>query len=116
MGALAALVKGGHIEGEPVDVLYDGQDFRRFLGTRIEKNMHGTGCVLSSAIAARLALGDDLPPRGLIRKRLRNPSNRALNQAGEGRDGVLLVGESESGKLKAGGACESANSEREKHE
>ena len=60
MGALAALIKGGHIEGEPIDVLYDGQDFHEFLDTRIEKNMHGTGCVLSSAIAARLALGDDL--------------------------------------------------------
>jgi hydroxymethylpyrimidine/phosphomethylpyrimidine kinase len=60
MGARAALVKGGHIEGEPVDLLYDGQGFHRFLGARLEKNMHGTGCVLSSAITARLALGDDL--------------------------------------------------------
>ncbi|MEN6355840.1 MAG: bifunctional hydroxymethylpyrimidine kinase/phosphomethylpyrimidine kinase [Armatimonadota bacterium] len=60
MGARHALVKGGHIEGEPVDVLFDGQDFHEFAGRRFEKNMHGTGCVLSAAIAARLAHGDDV--------------------------------------------------------
>jgi hydroxymethylpyrimidine/phosphomethylpyrimidine kinase len=60
VGARAALVKGGHIEGEPIDVLYDGNDFVEFPGRRRAKNMHGTGCVLSAAIAARLALGDDL--------------------------------------------------------
>lgn len=60
MGAKAALVKGGHVEGEPIDVLYNGEDFTEFAGKRLAKNMHGTGCVLSAAIAARLALGDDL--------------------------------------------------------
>jgi len=60
MGAKAALIKGGHIEGEPIDVFYDGNDFAEFPGKRLAKNMHGTGCVLSAAIAARLALGDDL--------------------------------------------------------
>ncbi|MCE5323414.1 bifunctional hydroxymethylpyrimidine kinase/phosphomethylpyrimidine kinase [bacterium] len=60
MGAKYALVKGGHIEGEPVDVLYDGQDFYEFAGRRFEKNMHGTGCVMSAAIAARLAQGDEI--------------------------------------------------------
>lgn len=60
MGAKAALVKGGHIEGEPIDILFDGDDFVEFPGKRLAKNMHGTGCVLSAAIAARLALGDDL--------------------------------------------------------
>lgn len=60
IGAKAALVKGGHIEGKPVDVLFDGADYTEFSGKRLDKTMHGTGCVLSSAIAARLALGDDL--------------------------------------------------------
>lgn len=60
MGAKNALVKGGHIEGEPVDVLYDGAEFTEFRAKRLDKTMHGTGCVLSAAIAARLALGDDL--------------------------------------------------------
>lgn len=60
MGAKYALVKGGHIEGEPVDILYDGSEFHEFGGKRLDKNMHGTGCVLSAAIAARLALDDDI--------------------------------------------------------
>ncbi len=60
MGAKAALVKGGHMDGEPIDVLFDGTDFTEFPGKRLDKNMHGTGCVLSAAIAARLAMGDDL--------------------------------------------------------
>jgi hydroxymethylpyrimidine/phosphomethylpyrimidine kinase len=60
MGAGAALVKGGHVEGDPVDVLFDGSDVTEFRGKRLDKTMHGTGCVLSAAIAARLALGDDL--------------------------------------------------------
>lgn len=58
MGAQWALVKGGHAEGEPVDVLCGSDGFHEFGGARIEKTMHGTGCVLSAAIAARLALGD----------------------------------------------------------
>ena len=60
MGARYALIKGGHAEGEPVDVLFDGTDFFEFCGKRFDKNMHGTGCVLSSAITARLALGDEV--------------------------------------------------------
>lgn len=60
MGAKSALVKGGHIDGEPVDILFDGENYTEFAGKRLAKNMHGTGCVLSAAIAARLALGDNL--------------------------------------------------------
>ena len=61
MGTKWALVKGGHFDGDPVDVLSDGSQTIEFPGTRLEKNMHGTGCVLSAAIAARLALGEEVP-------------------------------------------------------
>lgn len=59
----AVLVKGGHGEGdEVVDLLFDGRDVHRFAAPRIHgRSTHGTGCTLSSAIAARLALGADLP-------------------------------------------------------
>lgn len=61
-GAQYVLVKGGHLGGEPVDVLYDGKSVTEFPGKRVEdRNMHGTGCMLSAAIAARLALGDTVP-------------------------------------------------------
>lgn len=60
-GAGAALVKGGHLPGAPVDVLFDGRSVRRFSGRRVAtRNTHGTGCALSSAIASRLARGAEL--------------------------------------------------------
>ena len=58
LGPQAVLVKGGHLVEEAEDVLYDGRDFHLFKGERIEtENTHGTGCTLSSAIAAELAKG-----------------------------------------------------------
>ncbi|MFC7393891.1 bifunctional hydroxymethylpyrimidine kinase/phosphomethylpyrimidine kinase [Scopulibacillus cellulosilyticus] len=60
-GPKAVLIKGGHLEGEPVDVLYDGNSWKHFNGKRINKNnTHGTGCTLSSAIAGNLANGHTL--------------------------------------------------------
>jgi hydroxymethylpyrimidine/phosphomethylpyrimidine kinase len=58
LGPKYVLIKGGHLEGKAVDVLYDGTDMTFFETERINtKNTHGTGCTLSSAIAANLALG-----------------------------------------------------------
>ena len=62
MGPQWVLVKGGHLPGNPVDLLFDGDHVIRFPGERIESaHTHGTGCTLASAIASRLALGDDVP-------------------------------------------------------
>jgi hydroxymethylpyrimidine/phosphomethylpyrimidine kinase len=50
------VVKGGHLEGDAVDVFYDGRSFRRLESKRIStRHTHGTGCTFSSAIAAFLA-------------------------------------------------------------
>jgi hydroxymethylpyrimidine/phosphomethylpyrimidine kinase len=60
-GARAVLVKGGHLPGDPIDVLWDGTTLHELPGERIDtRNTHGTGCTYSAAIAARLALGNDL--------------------------------------------------------
>jgi hydroxymethylpyrimidine/phosphomethylpyrimidine kinase len=61
-GARAVLIKGGHSEGaESVDVLQAPGSFTRLATERIATtNTHGTGCTLSSAIAAGLAKGLDL--------------------------------------------------------
>jgi hydroxymethylpyrimidine/phosphomethylpyrimidine kinase len=62
MGPQWVLVKGGHLPGNPVDLLFDGSRVRRFPAERIASvHTHGTGCTLASAIASRLALGDDVP-------------------------------------------------------
>jgi hydroxymethylpyrimidine/phosphomethylpyrimidine kinase len=61
MGARAALIKGGHLEGDAIDVLFDRVHFHHFRAPRVPAvHTHGTGCVLSAAIAARLACGDSL--------------------------------------------------------
>ena len=60
-GPRAALVKGGHLEGDAIDVLCDEEGLLELPAPRIEtKNTHGTGCTYSAAIAARLALGASL--------------------------------------------------------
>ena len=67
-GPQAVLIKGGHLAGnESPDVLWDGQTFYWFEGLRRNtRNPHGTGCTLSSAIAAQL--GQGLPPHAAIEK------------------------------------------------
>jgi hydroxymethylpyrimidine/phosphomethylpyrimidine kinase len=58
MGAKAVLVKGGHLAGDAIDVLYMSGLAREFRAPRIEtKNTHGTGCTYSAAITAELARG-----------------------------------------------------------
>ncbi|MBI4800505.1 MAG: bifunctional hydroxymethylpyrimidine kinase/phosphomethylpyrimidine kinase, partial [Desulfarculus sp.] len=52
MGAKAALVKGGHLEGQPVDLLFDGWQEWRFSAPRLAcPHDHGTGCTMASAVA-----------------------------------------------------------------
>jgi hydroxymethylpyrimidine/phosphomethylpyrimidine kinase len=61
-GARAALVKGGHLTGDAVDVFYDGREFRELTAPRVGGSaVHGTGCALSAAIAAQLGAGAKLP-------------------------------------------------------
>ncbi|HEV7417392.1 MAG TPA: bifunctional hydroxymethylpyrimidine kinase/phosphomethylpyrimidine kinase [Tianweitania sediminis] len=61
-GAGAVLMKGGHAGGDQsTDLLFDGQTIHRLPAPRVETgNDHGTGCTLSAAIAAFLALGRPL--------------------------------------------------------
>jgi hydroxymethylpyrimidine/phosphomethylpyrimidine kinase len=62
MGAANVLVKGGHLEGEPIDVLLtaDGE-YHEFRSARIESmHTHGTGCTYSAAITAGIALGQEI--------------------------------------------------------
>jgi hydroxymethylpyrimidine/phosphomethylpyrimidine kinase len=62
LGPTWALIKGGHLPGEPVDLLTDGTQEFRFTAERHDnRHTHGTGCTLASAIASYLALGENLP-------------------------------------------------------
>lgn len=58
LGPKAVLVKGGHLEDDATDLLFDGDEFLFLPQERIDTiHTHGTGCTLSSAIAANLAKG-----------------------------------------------------------
>ena len=60
-GVKNVLIKGGHFQGDAIDILYDGKNFYEFTNERINtKNTHGTGCTLSSAIASFLAKGESM--------------------------------------------------------
>ena len=57
-GVKAALITGGHLKGNPEDLLLDDKGVRIFSSERLSKiDMHGSGCVFSAAIVARLAKG-----------------------------------------------------------
>lgn len=75
----AVLIKGGHEVNEANDLLYEGGVVSWYFGKRIENsNTHGTGCTLSSAIAAGLAKGMEL--------------SEAIGRAKEYISGALLAG------------------------
>ena len=63
LGPRAVLMKGGHLAGpEAVDLLVTADAVRRFAAPRLNsRNLHGTGCTLSTAIAAHIVLGAPLP-------------------------------------------------------
>ena len=61
LGARNVLVKGGHLGGDPIDLLWLDGKARKFSAPRIKTtSTHGTGCTLSAAISALLALGRPL--------------------------------------------------------
>jgi hydroxymethylpyrimidine/phosphomethylpyrimidine kinase len=62
MGCRAVVIKGGHLEGEAVDVLFSDGEFLEFRAARVDTpHTHGTGCTYSAAITANLARGMALP-------------------------------------------------------
>jgi len=61
-GAQWVLIKGGHLSGDPVDLLFDGAEFIKLARPRVlTQNTHGTGCTYASAIATFLGHGCSVP-------------------------------------------------------
>ncbi|MFH1944583.1 MAG: hydroxymethylpyrimidine/phosphomethylpyrimidine kinase [Acidobacteriota bacterium] len=55
---MPCLVKGGHLKGNKADIFYDGQNWSSFDHPSIDKEVHGTGCFLSSALLCYLVSGE----------------------------------------------------------
>src|SRR4030067_1624518 len=64
--AVPCLVKGGHLAGSVVDVLYDGRQFYLFPHEREPGDVHGTGCFLSSRLRSYLVMGKSLAEAGAL--------------------------------------------------
>jgi len=60
IAGMPCLIKGGHLENAPRDVLYDGRQFHVYEGKRLQKKVHGTGCFLSASILSSLTGGKAL--------------------------------------------------------
>jgi len=89
LGCRAVLVKGGHLEGDPTDVLWDGATLHEIPTARIDtKNTHGTGCTYSAAITARLAFGHDVETSVRGAKQYLNAAIRESYAPGRGQGPV----------------------------
>lgn len=81
----AVLCKGGHCINDANDLLYWNHTYRWFIGEKIDnKNTHGTGCTLSSAIASGLAKGMDLETSIQLAKEYISGALRAMLDLGKG--------------------------------
>ena len=93
LGPQAVVVTGGHRE-EAVDVLFDGEHVVEIAGERYADGAaHGSGCTHSATLAARLALGDDLPDAAREAKRVASEAVRdGLRELGAGAGPVDVLG------------------------
>ena len=57
LGPESVIITGGHMKGNAVDLLFDGEEFMSLENDKIDGEFHGTGCAFSAAITACLALG-----------------------------------------------------------
>ncbi|WP_028893918.1 PfkB family carbohydrate kinase [Syntrophorhabdus aromaticivorans] len=69
-GPKAVVVKGGHLQGEPTDILFDGKETTIWKKKRIRREIHGTGCTFSSLLAAFLVHGYPVKEAFLAAERL----------------------------------------------
>jgi len=96
LGVKSVLVKGGHLAGQAVDVLWTDGEIYRFESDRFATpHTHGTGCVYSAAITARLARGDDLPTAVQRAKRFVTNAIRTNPGLGHGLGPTNLFAETE---------------------
>jgi hydroxymethylpyrimidine/phosphomethylpyrimidine kinase len=85
LGARHVVVKGGHLAGDAVDLLFDGKGFREFRAQRIDtKDTHGTGCTYSAAIATGLAMGKEVAEAVAQAKRFITTAVRHGQRIGQG--------------------------------
>ncbi|TWU57834.1 bifunctional hydroxymethylpyrimidine kinase/phosphomethylpyrimidine kinase [Rubripirellula reticaptiva] len=96
-GVANVLVKGGHLDGDAVDVLWTDGRAHTLPAPRVNtQHTHGTGCVLSAAITARLANGESLVPAVKAAKQFITAAIRTSPGLGSGFGPVNLHSDADS--------------------
>lgn len=106
MGARNVLIKGGHLEhavGKAIDYLFIGDKLHAFEAEFIDTAAtHGTGCTLAAAIAANLALGNDLVEAVRIAKEFVTSAIRTAPMLGYGHSPINISGDYLASGTKTG--------------
>jgi len=84
MRTKAVLIKGGHLQGEPIDLFFDGKKFSTWNRHRIEREIHGTGCMLSSLFVSFLVKGYPIQQAFYASEHHMEGALRASYRIGEG--------------------------------
>jgi len=92
LGPASVLIKGGHADGdESTDYWTDGKNAIWLSSPRIQtRHSHGTGCILSSAIAAALALGQEIPDAVIAAKTYLNQCLKSPANVGAGHGPMMM--------------------------
>jgi hydroxymethylpyrimidine/phosphomethylpyrimidine kinase len=96
LGARSVLIKGGHLEGDAIDLLWHENTFIEYRKPRLNtKHTHGTGCTYSAAITACLAKGDTVPEAVAKAKTFIHEAIRTAPGLGAGNGPLNLMADTE---------------------
>ena len=84
LSSIPCFIKGGHLPRQMVNLLYEGNKFHLFKKEKIKKNVHGTGCFLSSSLLAYLVKGNSLEKACLLATQLTHEAIKNSIQIGHG--------------------------------
>lgn len=84
LSKIPCLIKGGHLPGQAIDILYDGNKFHFFKKNKTKKRVHGTGCFLSSSLLGYMARGKSLEKACLLATELTHDAIRKAIRIGKG--------------------------------
>lgn len=92
LGPKWVLMKGGHLtRGKLTNILYNGKKFFEFTQERVKgRDVRGTGCILSSALAGFLALGHNVPEATELAQEYTFKKIKAASKIGKGRPQAWL--------------------------
>ncbi len=104
-GPKHVVLKGGHLGGEPVDLLFDGTQTTTYKRRRVERVVHGTGCIFSSGLCAFMACGYPVKEAFLETERLIDGLLPESYQPGDGAYYYAFPSHALAGMRKNGVFC-----------